>query len=114
MMQMLKKLYDNNILIVAGTDGGEAFALENELEMYVQAGIPPLRALQCATFNAAKDCWLVDSYGIKPNVAADFILIDGNPETNISDIRRVEWVVKNNKMYHPKQLLNSIGWSYYY
>ncbi len=41
MMQMLKKLYDNNILIVAGTNGGDAFALENELELYVQAGIPP-------------------------------------------------------------------------
>jgi imidazolonepropionase-like amidohydrolase len=114
MMQMLKKLYDNNILIIAGTDGGEAFALENELEMYVQAGIPPLRALQCATYNAAKDCALENTYGIKPNVAADFILIDGNPGTNISDIRRVEWVVKNNKMYHPKQLLGSIGWGYYY
>ncbi len=114
MMQMLKKLYDNNILIVAGTDGGEAFALENELEMYVQAGIPPLRALQCATYNSAKDCALENTYGIKPNVAADFILVDGNPGTNISDIRKVEWVVKNNKIYHPKQLLNSIGWSYYY
>ncbi len=114
MRQMLKKLYDNNILIVAGTDGGEAFALENELEIYVQAGIPPLRALQCATYNAAKDCALTKNYGIKPNVTADFVLIDGNPETNISDIRRVEWVVKNNKMYHPKQLLQSIGWGYYY
>lgn len=114
MMQMLKKLYDNNILIVAGTDGGEAFALENELEMYVQAGIPPLRALQCATYNSAKDCALENSYGVKANVSADFILVDGDPGTNISDIRRVEWVVKNNKMYHPKQLLNSIGWSYYY
>jgi len=114
MMQMLKKLYDNNILIVAGTDGGEAFALENELEMYVQAGIPPLRALQCATYNAAKDCGLENNYGIKANNAADFILVDGDPGTNISDIRRVEWVVKNNKMYNSKKLLNSIGWSYYY
>jgi imidazolonepropionase-like amidohydrolase len=114
MLQMLKKLYDNGILIVAGTDGGEAFALENELELYVQAGIPPLNALQCATYNAANDCGLTSGYGIQPNVDADFILLDGNPGANISDMRRIEWVVKNSKMYHPKKLFQSMGWRYYY
>ena len=112
---MLKKLYDNGILIVSGTDGGEAFALEHELELYVQAGIPPLNALQCATYNAAKDCNLLNQYGtIAVGKPADMILIDGNPGVNISDIRRVEWVVKNSRMYDPKKLFASIGWSYYH
>ena len=80
MMQLLKKLYDNNILIVSGTDGGDAFALENELELYVQAGIPPLHALKCATYNAAKDCNLLNKYGtVKEGLPADMILIDGDP-----------------------------------
>ncbi|MBP9882145.1 MAG: amidohydrolase family protein [Chitinophagales bacterium] len=115
MMLMLKKLYDNEILIVSGTDGGEAFALEHELELYVQAGIPPLNALQCATYNAAKDCNLLNQYGtIAVGKPADMILIDGNPGVNISDIRRVEWVVKNSRMYDPKKLFASIGWSYYH
>jgi hypothetical protein len=48
--------------------------------MYVQAGIPPLRALQCATYNAAKDCWLVNSYGIKPNVLQISFLLMEIPE----------------------------------
>ncbi len=114
MLGMLKKLYDNGILIVAGTDGGEAFALEHELELYVQAGIPPLNALQTATFNAAKDCNLQDQYGnISTGKQADMILIDGNPERNISDIRNVELVIKNNYQYSPKKLFDSIGWSYY-
>ncbi len=114
MLAMLKKLYDNEILIVAGTDGGEAFALEHELELYVQAGIPPLNVLQTATFNAAKDCNLEDQYGnISTGKQADMILIDGNPGTNISDIRKVEWVIKNNYQYNPKKLFASIGWSYY-
>jgi len=96
MMKMLKKLYDSGILIVAGTDGGAAFALEHELELYVQAGIPPLNALQCATYNAAKDCKLLDEYGvIREGKPADLILIDGDPGSNISHIRRVEWVIKN-------------------
>lgn len=113
--QMLKKLYDHGILIVSGTDGGEAFALEHELEIYVEAGIPPLKALQCATYNAALDCHLQDQYGtIAADRPADMILIDGNPGENISDIRRVEWVVKNNRFYDPKKLFASIGWSYYH
>jgi len=115
MMKMLKKLYDSGILIVAGTDGGAAFALEHELELYVQAGIPPLKALQCATYNAAKDCKLLDDYGeIREGKSADLILINGDPGSNISDIRRVEWVIKNGLRYYPKKLFASIGWSYYY
>lgn len=115
MMQMLKKLYDNGLLLVAGTDGGEAFALEHELELYVQAGIPAERALQCATYNAAKDCTLQTDYGsIRTGRIADLILVDGNPVARISDIRRVEWVIKNRRMFHPKKLFSSIGWGYYY
>ncbi len=115
MMQMLKKLYDNGLLLVAGTDGGEAFALEHELELYVQAGIPPARALQCATYNAAKDCGLLREYGtVRLGKVADLILVDGNPVSHIGDIRRVEWVIKNNRMFQPKKLFASIGWGYYY
>lgn len=115
MMKMLKKLYDNHILIVSGTDGGEAFALAHELELYVQAGIPPLNALQTATYNAAKDCNLLKQYGtIKQGYEADMILVNGNPAEDISDIRRVEWVVKNNRWYDSKKLFATRGWTYYY
>ena len=112
---MLKLLYDNGILLVAGTDGGEAIALHHELEIYVQSGIPANEALKIATYNAAVDCGLQNRYGeILPGRDADLILIDGNPAQNISDVRRVEWVIKNDKMYSPKQLLASQGWKYYY
>jgi hypothetical protein len=115
MLGMLKKLYDRGILIVSGTDGGEAFALEHELELYVRAGIPPAKALQCATYNAAKDCSLLGTYGtIAAGRPADMILVDGDPASRISDIRRVEWVIKNNLMYYPKKLFASVKWGYYY
>jgi imidazolonepropionase-like amidohydrolase len=120
MLKMLKLLYDNGILIVPGTDGGEsgageANALHFELSLYTQAGIPANQVLRIATFNCAVDCNLQNKYGeIRPGLDADFILIDGDPINNIDDIRRVEWVVKNKKVYHPKQLLASKGWKYYY
>ena len=115
MKKMLKKLYDNGILLVAGTDGGEANALHHELELYVQAGIPANQVLKIATYNAALDCNLLHKFGsIKAGLEADFILIDGDPVSNISDIRRVEWVIKNKRIYLPKQLLAAQGWKYYY
>jgi hypothetical protein len=115
MLKMTKLLYDKGILLVAGTDGGDANALHHELELYVQAGIPANQVLKIATYNAALDCNLQNEYGqIIVGRSADFILIDGNPTQNISDIRRVEWVVKNKRMYKPKQLLAKQGWKYYY
>jgi hypothetical protein len=115
MLELVKLLYDNGIMLVAGTDGGAAIALQHELALYVQAGIPANEVLKIATYNAAKDCGLENKYGeIKAGRAADFILIDGDPTQNISDIRRVEWVIKNGQRYSPKQLLASQGWKYYY
>ena len=120
MLKMLKLLYDNGILLVPGTDGGEAGAgeanaLHFELSLYTQAGIPANQVLKIATFNCAADCNLQNKYGeIRPGLDADFILIDGDPIDNIDDIRRVDLVVKNKKIYNPKQLLASKGWKYYY
>ena len=113
--KMVKLLFDNGILLVAGTDGGNAIALHRELEIYNEAGIPANEVLKIATYNAAKNCGLENVYGqIKVGLEADFILIDGNPVKNISDIRRVEWVIKNGRMYSPKKLLASQGWKYFY
>jgi imidazolonepropionase-like amidohydrolase len=115
MMKMVKKLYDNGIMLVAGTDGGAANGLHHELELYVQAGIPANKVLQIATWNAVVNSRLQNRFGaIKAGREADLILIDGDPVVNISDIRRVELVIKNNRLYQPKQLLASQGWKYYY
>jgi hypothetical protein len=114
-LKMQKLLYDNGILLVAGTDGGQANALHHELELYEQAGIPANEVLKIATYNAALDCNLQDKYGsIMQGRDADFILIDGDPTTNISSIRKVYLVIKNDRIYQPKQLLASQGWKYYY
>ncbi|MBD0288584.1 MAG: amidohydrolase family protein, partial [Flavisolibacter sp.] len=115
MLKMMKLLNDKGIQLVAGTDGGQAIALHRELELYAEAGIPANEVLKIATYNAAKTCGLLDKYGdVKTGLLADLILIDGNPAQNISDIRRVEWVIKNNKLYNPKQLLAVRGWKYYH
>jgi imidazolonepropionase-like amidohydrolase len=89
--------------------------LHHELELYTQAGIPANEVLKIATYNAALDCKLQNEYGqILPGRDADLILIDGDPTTDISTIRRVALVIKDNRIYNPKQLLQTQGWKYYY
>ena len=120
MLRLLKILHDQGILLVPGTDGGElgageANAVHCELKLYTDAGIPANEVLKMATYDCALDCGLQDQYGdIRPGLEADLILVDGDPTGNIRDIRRVEWVIKNKRMYHPKQLLAAKGWKYYY
>lgn len=115
MMKMMKLLYDKGIFLVAGTDDAPGFPLQHELEIYTEAGIPANQVLKIATYNAAKDCNLENKYGqVLTGREADFILIDGDPSVHISDIRRVEWVIKNQRMYQPKQILQAEGWKYYY
>jgi imidazolonepropionase-like amidohydrolase len=45
-LRMVKKLYDNGITIVAGTDLGKGYSLHRELEIYNQAGIPAPEVLR--------------------------------------------------------------------
>ena len=51
---MIKLLYDAGVPIVAGTDSLAGFALHRELELYVEAGIPPSEVLKIATIGAAR------------------------------------------------------------
>ncbi len=115
MLELLKLAFENNIRIVAGTDGLEQLAMQRELELYVKAGIPAADVLKIATYNGALNCGLESQFGtIEEGRVADFILIDGTPDINISDIRKVFLVVTNNTVYYPKELYKNGGWTYYY
>jgi imidazolonepropionase-like amidohydrolase len=46
---------------------------------------------------------------IAPGKLADVILVDGDPATNISDIRKVELVVKDGVIYRSAELYKALG-----
>jgi imidazolonepropionase-like amidohydrolase len=49
-----------------------------------------------------------DSGTIEAGKRADLILVGGNPLTNIMDLRKVQRVVTNGKMYNPAKLWRSV------
>jgi imidazolonepropionase-like amidohydrolase len=60
-------------------------AIHRELQLWVQAGIPPSIALQAATTNAANLLGIGNRVGkIQKGMDASLLLVDGNPLENIS------------------------------
>jgi len=104
-------LHKAGIPIVAGSDTGLiGYGLYRELELYVEAGMTPLEALQTATIVAARAMNLADDSGsIEPGKRADLVLVNGNPLQNISDIRKVSRVVANGRLYDSAKLWKSVG-----
>jgi hypothetical protein len=110
MLAMTKRMYDAGVPILAGTDSIAGLMLHRELELEVQAGIPAEKALQIATFNAAR---LLkqdkESGSIAEGKRADLILVDGNPAEHIGDIRRCRLVMKNGTLYNSADLYAAVG-----
>ena len=111
--KVIYALYAAGVPIVAGSDTGLlGYGLDRELELYVQAGMTPLAALQTATLVPARVMKLDrDSGSIEVGKRADLVLVDGDPSQNISDIRRVVSVVKDGRLYSSAKLAQSIGFS---
>jgi imidazolonepropionase-like amidohydrolase len=110
MLAMVRALHDNGIRIVAGTDSTAGFGLHRELELYSLAGIPNLDILRAATIVPAQVMKRDKDFGtIETGKVADVILVDGQPDQKISDIRRVTLTVKGGVVYDPAALYSEIG-----
>ncbi len=110
MVELIGELHRGGVTIVPGTDGLAGFTLHRELELYVQAGIPPVEVLRIATLVPAQVMKRDQDLGtIEPGKLADFIIVDGDPTRNISDIRRVVRVVKDGKVYDPAAIYRELG-----
>jgi imidazolonepropionase-like amidohydrolase len=87
--------------IAAGTDTPQQFvvpgvSLHRELELYVASGLSPAAALQTATQAAAALLGVQDRVGtIGAGMAADFVLLDGDPLADIRNTRKIAMVVKD-------------------
>jgi imidazolonepropionase-like amidohydrolase len=110
MLEFAGLLYRSGLSIEDGTDNMAGFALHRELELDVQAGIPANVVLQNATLNAARIMSMDKDLGsITPGKLADLVLVDGDPTTNISNIRKTVVVVKDGVLYNPAELYTELG-----
>ena len=110
MMQFVGRLHAAGVPLVAGTDSLAGFMLHRELELYVQAGVPAGEAIRIATENGARYAGVLADRGtVERGKRADLILVDGDPTKNISDIRKVSYVLKDGTGYAPAEIYEAFG-----
>jgi len=91
-------------LVVAGTDTPNAVNLHGELMSYTMAGMTAYEALMTATVNPAK-ALAVNAGTIEAGRLADLIVLEGDPLVDISNTRRVRYVIANGRVFTPAELL---------
>lgn len=114
-MIWVKRFYDKGGKLVAGTDPTGAgrtvagYANRHTVELLVESGFPLLDAIKICTLNGATFLEKEKSVGtIEVGKKADLILIEGNLETNIKNIRNMEIVFKDGVGFDSKKIFESV------
>ena len=103
-------------VLVAGTDptggGGviPGYSNQREMELLVEGGFTPLEAIRIVTLNGATYLGRDARVGsIAAGKQADLVVVDGDPSTTISDVRKVETVFRQGVGYDPAKLIASVS-----
>lgn len=108
---MVKALFDAGVPIVAGTDGAlPGYSLLRSIEMYVDAGMTPMQALESATrVPAASMGMAADTGTIAVGKRADMIVLNADPLAAIANIRKLRYTIANGRVMAPAQLWAASG-----
>jgi len=90
------------VKIAFGTDSGVSPHGQNarEFELMVAGGMPPMKAIQSATLEAAKLLRIDDRLGtIEAKKIADIVAVKGDPLENISVMKEVVFVMKEGVVF---------------
>ena len=111
MIELLGLMHNAGVPIVAGTDGS-GIELIHELEIYLQAGFTPAEALAAATIVPARLVGMDRQTGsIAVGKTADLVLVEGDPEARISDLRQTRWVMLDGKLMNADALRSAAGFA---
>jgi hypothetical protein len=100
----------SGVPLLAGSDTATpwafpGFGLHDEMELFVEAGLTPLQALQAATLNPARFLERTDELGtVAEGKLADLVLLDANPLEDISNTQRIYAVVADGQLYQRTNL----------
>ena len=96
-----KEAIESGVAIGMGGDVGVYPHGENalEMELMVEYGMKPLEVLKAATSVNSRAFRLENQVGfLKEGLKADLVIVTGNPVNNISDVRKVQFVMKDGKV----------------
>ena len=109
-MLLIRRLYAAGVPLVAGTDNSAGVTYRRELEMYEKANIPVPKILQIATIDAARIMNEDRDYGsITVGKVADILVVGGTPAQHVSDLQKIETVIRGGRYYKISDLLQATG-----
>jgi imidazolonepropionase-like amidohydrolase len=103
-LSTFKQMYAAGVPVMAGTDTTApnvfpGFALHEDLNYFLQAGLTPLEALQAATVKPAEFLGRAVEQGtITPGKRADLVLLNANPLDDIRNAQKIDAVIVNGKL----------------
>lgn len=103
--KLLKSLYDHGSKLLLGTDSGVQLitpgaSLYDEMEKFVEAGIPPFEVIRMATLGGAQFLGLDNQIGtVTVGKQADLVLTDKNPLEKIENISAITGTVVDGAWY---------------
>ncbi|HEX7115185.1 MAG TPA: amidohydrolase family protein [Steroidobacter sp.] len=101
MIDALRRAHSGGVKIAFGTDSGVSKHGENarEFALMIKAGMSPLDAIRAATVWGAAHNRLSDEIGsLQPGKAADLIAVAGDPLQDITELERVQFVMKGGQV----------------
>jgi imidazolonepropionase-like amidohydrolase len=109
-LRIVKALFDAGVPIVAGTDEGiPGHSVHREIELYVDAGLTPMQAIQAATIVPARAMKLDAELGtIERGKRADLVVLNLNPLEQIRNIRTVRWTIVGGRVYDASALWRAV------
>ncbi len=109
-LRLLGRFAKAGVPLVAGGDGEPALMIPRELELYVEAGLTPLQALQAATINPARTLRRDKDLGsIEVGKLADLVLVEGDPARDVGVVRQPVLVMKGGAIYDLSVLNPAVG-----
>jgi imidazolonepropionase-like amidohydrolase len=112
--EFIRRAHEAGCLLSTGTDYTlltmlPGWTLWREMEIFAEAGLPPMAVLKAATWNGAYAVGRTDLLGsLEPGKLADFVVLDANPLERVGNVRRVHRVVKGGIVYDREALLTPL------
>jgi imidazolonepropionase-like amidohydrolase len=111
MVDLLSRMHKAGVPIAAGTDGA-GIEIIHELEIYREAGFTPAEALAAATIVPARLVGVDKTTGsVAVGKTADLVLVEGDPEQRIGDLRQTRVVMMDGKLMDADALRKAAGFS---
>lgn len=110
-LELIRRAHAAGVLVTAGTDLGNPWitpgvSFHRELQLLVRAGISTVDVLRIATSNGAQALGQASEIGtVQRGKRADLVVLEANPLDDISNTRRIKYVVKDGKVHDPVELL---------